>query len=98
MAGGWGNHIMQDQTSFVILDSTLILVTVYLLTVFHPGIFFPQMASGYRKNINTAGHDANAGVNMSDFESAETKPIGPLDSSARRSQSSREGQKTGAGS
>lgn len=49
MAGGWGNHIMQDEISFLILDSTLILVATYLLTIFHPGLFFPQMRNGYRK-------------------------------------------------
>lgn len=43
MAGGWGNHIMQDQTSFLILDPTLVLIGSALLTIFHPGIFFPQM-------------------------------------------------------
>lgn len=46
MAGGWGNHIMQDEISFMILDSTLVLVAVTLLTAFHPGLFFPAMATG----------------------------------------------------
>ncbi|CAG9980497.1 unnamed protein product [Clonostachys byssicola] len=49
MAGGWGNHIMQDEPSFLVLDSALILVATYLLTIFHPGLFFPQMCSGYYK-------------------------------------------------
>ncbi|GKT61444.1 RTA1 like protein [Colletotrichum tofieldiae] len=43
MAGGWGNHIMQDEVSFMILDGGLVLVCVTLLTVFHPGVYFPQM-------------------------------------------------------
>ncbi|KAM3466623.1 hypothetical protein MY5147_001950 [Beauveria neobassiana] len=43
MAGGWGNHIMQDEPSFLVLDSSLVLVGSALLTIFHPGIFFPQM-------------------------------------------------------
>ncbi|KAH7176917.1 RTA1 like protein-domain-containing protein [Dactylonectria macrodidyma] len=46
MAGGWGNHIMQDEPSFLILDSTLILVASALLTIYHPGLFFPQMGNG----------------------------------------------------
>ncbi|KAH7369216.1 RTA1 like protein [Plectosphaerella cucumerina] len=49
MAGGWGNHIMQDEISFIILDSVLILVAVTLLTVFHPGLFFPAMATGAKR-------------------------------------------------
>ncbi|GJC78573.1 sphingoid long-chain base transporter RSB1 [Colletotrichum liriopes] len=44
MAGGWGNHIMQDEVSFMILDGGLVLVCVTLLTVFHPGVYFPQMS------------------------------------------------------
>ncbi|EEY15231.1 conserved hypothetical protein [Verticillium alfalfae VaMs.102] len=42
------NHIMQDEISFMILDATLVLVAVSLLTAFHPGIFFPQMAGSRR--------------------------------------------------
>ncbi|CEI68899.1 hypothetical protein FVEN_g11967 [Fusarium venenatum] len=55
MAGGWGNHIMQDEPSFLVLDSTLILVTGFCLTAFHPGIFFPQMAANMRRNKTTEG-------------------------------------------
>ncbi|KAH6608396.1 hypothetical protein Trco_001742 [Trichoderma cornu-damae] len=43
MAGGWGNKVMQDQPSFLVLDSALVLVASFLLTFFHPGIFFPHM-------------------------------------------------------
>nr|XP_036580441.1 RTA1 like protein [Colletotrichum truncatum]KAF6788353.1 RTA1 like protein [Colletotrichum truncatum] len=45
MAGGWGNHIMQDEVSFMILDGGLVLICVSLLTVFHPGFYLPQMAN-----------------------------------------------------
>ncbi|KAK1978140.1 RTA1 like protein [Colletotrichum cereale] len=45
MAGGWGNRIMQDEVSFMILDASLVLICVTLLTVSHPGIHFPQMAN-----------------------------------------------------
>lgn len=37
---------MQDEPSFLVLDSTLVLVTSALLVIVHPGIYFPQMASG----------------------------------------------------
>lgn len=49
MSGGWGNHIMQDEPSFVVLDTMMILIATYLLTIFHPGIYFPQMANGFPK-------------------------------------------------
>ncbi|PSR74231.1 RTA1 like protein-domain-containing protein [Coniella lustricola] len=45
MAGGWGNPIMQDQPSFTVLDSFMMLITVWLLACFPPGVFFPAMVS-----------------------------------------------------
>ena len=41
---------MQHEESFLVLDPTLILIATGLLTIFHPGIFFPQMRNGYRKH------------------------------------------------
>ncbi|KEY68131.1 hypothetical protein S7711_05540 [Stachybotrys chartarum IBT 7711] len=73
MAGGWGNHIMQDEPSFLVLDSTLMLVATFLLTAFHPGIFFPQMSKANRapaveKNAtatpNETGESSNEGVKV----------------------------------
>jgi hypothetical protein len=58
MAGGWGNEIMQDQASFLVLDSTLVFVASFLLTVFHPGIFFPAMRRD-RQKIRAAGAAAD---------------------------------------
>jgi hypothetical protein len=69
MSGGWGNHIMQDEISFTILDSTLVLIATTLLTVVHPGLMFPQMAnrrSSKKKNADMAavetGESSNEGV------------------------------------
>ncbi|KAL7629011.1 hypothetical protein AAE478_000529 [Parahypoxylon ruwenzoriense] len=44
MAGGWGNPIMQDEPSFIVLEGFMIVIPVILLTVFPPGILFPAMA------------------------------------------------------
>lgn len=44
MAGGWGNHIMQDEPSFVVLESFMVLIASVVLAVFAPGIFFPRMS------------------------------------------------------
>ncbi|KAJ0384813.1 hypothetical protein COL922a_007598 [Colletotrichum nupharicola] len=52
MAGGWGNHIMQDEISFMILDGGLVLVCVSLLTIFHPGVFFPAMANARKVAVS----------------------------------------------
>ncbi|KAM0457494.1 hypothetical protein ACHAO4_003294 [Trichoderma viride] len=51
MAGGWGNRIMQDQPSFLVLDSSLIFVATFLLVVFHPGIYFPHMRRDRQKSL-----------------------------------------------
>lgn len=61
MAGGWGNHIMQDEPSFLVLDATLVLVAVFLLTFFHPGLLFPQMSNGYRRKNGIADATAQVG-------------------------------------
>ncbi|KID79512.1 Efflux pump himE [Metarhizium brunneum] len=83
MAGGWGNRIMQDEPSFLVLDSSLILVAVYLLTIFHPGIFFPRMANGHREKKGAAA----AAASDAERESPEPKATDCPDSS-------NEGQKT----
>ncbi|KAI0844193.1 RTA1-domain-containing protein [Daldinia vernicosa] len=44
MAGGWGNRIMQDEPSFIVLEGFCILIPVALLTAFPPGVLFPAMA------------------------------------------------------
>ncbi|KAK4126428.1 RTA1-domain-containing protein [Parathielavia appendiculata] len=45
MAGGWGNHIMQDEPSFIVLEGFMVLIPCILLAVFSPGRLFPQMAA-----------------------------------------------------
>ncbi|KAH9883606.1 RTA1-domain-containing protein [Xylariomycetidae sp. FL2044] len=52
MAGGWGNHIMQDEPSFVVLESFCILIPVALLTFFPPGFLFPAMAERERQRLS----------------------------------------------
>ncbi|KAG5291238.1 parasitic phase-specific protein PSP-1 [Histoplasma capsulatum G186AR] len=50
MAGGWSNHIMQDEISFVILEGVMCIIAAILLTTFHPGTHFPQMRTDYQKD------------------------------------------------
>ncbi|KAH8911126.1 RTA1-domain-containing protein [Coniochaeta sp. PMI_546] len=45
MAGGWGNHIMQDEPSFIVLEGFMVAIAVNLLAWLPPGILFPQMAA-----------------------------------------------------
>lgn len=45
MAGGWGNKIMQDEPSFIVLEGFMVAISCVLLAVFPPGFLFPQMAA-----------------------------------------------------
>ncbi|KOS23146.1 Sphingoid long-chain base transporter RSB1 [Escovopsis weberi] len=67
MAGGWGNTIMQDEPSFLVLDSSLMLVASAILTIVHPGIFFPQMSKG-------RGAKQAAGVGETSASSGDVTP------------------------
>ncbi|KAJ0114652.1 hypothetical protein J7T55_004896 [Diaporthe amygdali] len=68
MAGGWGNVIMQDEPSFAVLDSFMVLICVYLLSCFPPGIYFPQMAKGGKSSRNKSGTPESAGEESQDIE------------------------------
>ncbi|KAI5367330.1 Putative RTA-like protein [Septoria linicola] len=49
MAGGWGNPLMQNEKEFLILDGGMIALAALLMTVAHPGIFFPAMTGARTK-------------------------------------------------
>jgi len=56
MAGGWGNHIMQDEVSFIVLESFMVLIASVLLAVIAPGVFVPEMwNSGDTKGVAEKG-------------------------------------------
>ena len=40
---GWGNKLMRKEVEFLLLDGMMIAIACVLLTVFHPGYFFPPM-------------------------------------------------------
>lgn len=73
MAGGWGNHIMQDEISFSILDSTLVLVATFLLTILHPGLLFPQMANSRQKDPTEKSASGAVSANESSNEGVKTE-------------------------
>ncbi|KIH88818.1 RTA1 domain protein [Sporothrix brasiliensis 5110] len=63
MAGGWGNKIMQDEPSFIVLEGFMIMIAVAILAGFQPGYFFPQMGNGrkQRRAAEAAALQANGG-------------------------------------
>ncbi|KAI9890250.1 MAG: hypothetical protein M1814_004285 [Vezdaea aestivalis] len=40
MSGGWANPIMQDEPAFIVCESLFILISVFALTVQHPGYIY----------------------------------------------------------
>ncbi|KAH8692731.1 putative RTA1 domain protein [Talaromyces proteolyticus] len=45
MAGGWGNSVMRNEVLFYVLEGAMVLYPAFLLTIFSPGVFFPEMGS-----------------------------------------------------
>ena len=52
MVGGWQNEIMQNETDFIVLEGVMIVIATLCLTVFHPGIVFPEMQQHGLKNLS----------------------------------------------
>jgi hypothetical protein len=51
---GWGSTLMQNETTFLILDGTMILIAVWTLTIFHPYFFFPFLGKKGKAAIEDA--------------------------------------------
>jgi len=45
LTGGWRNELMRDETDFIILEGAMITMSVFVLTVFHPGFCFPALGN-----------------------------------------------------
>ncbi|KAK7734232.1 hypothetical protein SLS53_007880 [Cytospora paraplurivora] len=71
MAGGWGNYIMQDQPSFTVLDSFMMLICVYLLSCFPPGVYFPHMKHRSKKARANDDEEIRANVGEETQDDAE---------------------------
>lgn len=54
LVGGWGNPRMKKEAEFMVLDGMMIALASILMTVAHPGIFFPEMSKHRRHR--TEGH------------------------------------------
>ncbi|UPK93262.1 hypothetical protein LCI18_004197 [Fusarium solani-melongenae] len=51
MEMGWGSDLMQNETTFMILDGAMILASVWLLTIFHPHFYFPFLSKKSKKEM-----------------------------------------------
>lgn len=54
LVGGWGNPRMKKEAEFMVLDGMMIALASILMTVAHPGIFFPEMSKHRRHGAD--GH------------------------------------------
>jgi hypothetical protein len=45
LVGGWGGELMRIEIEFIILEGVMIALAVVCQTVFHPGLYFPALAS-----------------------------------------------------
>jgi hypothetical protein len=50
LTGGWGSELMRDETDFIVLEGVMIVMSVLVLTVFHPGLCFPALGNTIGKN------------------------------------------------
>ncbi|GAB7357863.1 hypothetical protein MBLNU230_g0034t1 [Neophaeotheca triangularis] len=53
MAQGWTGDLMQTEPTFLVLDSSMMVIAVWALTVTHPAIFFRFMAKKQVKGEST---------------------------------------------
>ena len=54
MADGWQNPIMQDETDFIVLEGVMIVIATLCLTIFHPGVVFPEMQTHKVQGVSGA--------------------------------------------
>ncbi|KAH6865444.1 RTA1 like protein-domain-containing protein [Alternaria rosae] len=55
LTDGWGSELMRDETDFIILEGVMIVMSVLVLTVFHPGYCFPALGGTIGKNRVSRG-------------------------------------------
>lgn len=50
LLGGWGGELMRNELEFIILEGVMICLAVLCQTIFHPGMYFPALASPQKKH------------------------------------------------
>ena len=45
LTGGWRSELMQEEVEFIVLEGVMIVLSVLVLTVFHPGYCFPVLGN-----------------------------------------------------
>jgi hypothetical protein len=55
LTGGWRTELMRNETEFIVLEGVMIVLSVLVLSVAHPGYCFPSLANTIGKNKKVAG-------------------------------------------
>lgn len=50
LTGGWRSELMRNEVEFIVLEGVMIVLSVGVLTIFHPGYCFPALANTIGKN------------------------------------------------
>lgn len=74
MQMGWGSTLMQNETTFLILDGAMILIAVITLTVFHPYFYFPFISKKGDKKSKT--EEADGGVTSGSMTTTDVEENG----------------------
>lgn len=54
LTGGWRSELMRDEAEFIVLEGVMIVISVGVLTIFHPGYCFPALGNTIGKNKKTS--------------------------------------------
>ncbi|KAF2847498.1 RTA1-domain-containing protein [Plenodomus tracheiphilus IPT5] len=54
LTGGWRSELMRNETDFIVLEGVMIVISVLVLTVFHPGFCFPALGNTIGKKQNSS--------------------------------------------
>ncbi|KAK5113242.1 hypothetical protein LTR62_003578 [Meristemomyces frigidus] len=72
MAGGWGNPLMRNQAEFMVFDGGMIALACILMTIAHPGIFFPAIGKQSAKSSSKRGVESpDQGLQASEVSGPE---------------------------
>lgn len=68
LTGGWRSELMRNEVDFIVLEGVMIVISVAVLTIFHPGYCFPALG-------NTIGRKKNTSRNKSVDETSDVEMI-----------------------
>jgi hypothetical protein len=84
LLGGWGGELMRIEIEFIVLEGVMISLAVLAQTIFHPGIYFPALASvpGKHKHQRIKNTDDTELEPLSSYE--DMRPSGRYESTRDR--------------